>query len=202
MALLIYANGIVTPASSIHGGQRTVEESQASTADRQGVLTRAPRHNTAEQQPLGRSRIYLDTERRSDSLQERRKLQALHIMSSPVICATPMTSTIEALARMEQADIDHLVILDADQQPVSLITRIELMQADLSEDLPLQTLLSEQLCAVTEDTLVRDIARYFMTQKVSAMPVISRTDQQLVGIICRTDLLHLLVSGPNVQHQV
>lgn len=50
--------------------------------------------------------------------------------------------------------------------------------------------------AVPEDTLVRDIALIFMKHKASAFSVVN-ADHRVVGIITRTDLLSLLVSGPN-----
>ena len=70
------------------------------------------------------------------------------------------------------------------------------MPLDSPETSFIQSILDFNALAVSEDTLVRDIALIFMKHKASALSVVN-ADHQVVGIITRTDLLSLLVSGPN-----
>lgn len=209
MALLIYDNGLITnPPARMLTGERNVEETHAINKDRQfdhaGQLGKAVTPLTGEHTGLlsGRSRIYLDTERESDSLKERRKLQALHIMSSPVITITPSTSLSSAWQTIQKAEIDHLVVVGPNLQPISLITSTQLIQAGTDSEEAIATQLAHQVAVVTTDTLVRDIAQFFIEQKLTALPVVSIDEHRLVGIICRSDLLKLLVSGPNVSYSV
>ncbi len=209
MALLIYDNGLITnPPARMLTGERNVEETQAVSKDRQfdhaGQLGKATFPLTGENPGLlsGRSRIYLDTERESDSLKERRKLQALHIMSSPVITITPSTSISSAWQTIHTAEIDHLIVVGPNLQPISLINSTHLIQADTDSEEAVASLLTHQVAIVTTDTLVRDITQFFIEQKLTALPVVSIDEHRLVGIICRSDLLKLLVSGPNVNYSV
>jgi predicted transcriptional regulator len=87
-------------------------------------------------------------------------------------------------------------------QPISLITSTQLIQAGIDSEEAVASLLTHQVAIVTTDTLVRDIAQFFIEQKLTALPVVSIDEHRLVGIICRSDLLKLLVSGPNVSYSV
>ncbi|WP_417583876.1 HPP family protein [Nitrincola sp.] len=209
MALLIYDNGLITnPPARMLTGERNVEEAQAVSKDKQfdhaNQLGKALSPLTGEHSALlsGRSRIYLDTERESDSLKERRKLQALHIMSSPVITITPSTSISSAWQTIDKAEIDHLVVVGPNLQPISLVNSTQLIQAGTDSEEAIASLLTHQVAIVTTDTLVRDIAQFFIDQKITALQVVSIDEHRLVGIISRSDLLKLLVSGPNVSYSV
>ena len=206
MALLIYNNGIITPTASLLSRQRHIEELNPLTSDRQ-TDTPAPLARAAV--PLGRkyqsnhpSSLYLDTERKSDTLQERRKLQAMHIMSSPVISIPSQSTIFRALALMDKAEVDHIVVVDDEFKPISLLHRKHLEQAKIEEQILISHVMPEEFSAVTGDTLVRDIAQFFITHKLSAMPVVDQDNKTLIGIICRPDLMRLLVSGPNVKLEV
>ena len=206
MALLIYNNGIITPTSSVLARQRHVEELNPLTPDRQ---TENPASLARAAVPLGHkhqsshpSNLYIDTERKSDTLQERRKLQAMHIMSSPVVSVPSQGMIFRALALMDQAEVDHIVVVDEEFKPLSLLHRKHLEQAKIEEQFLISHVMPEQFSAVTGDTLVRDIAQFFITHKLSAMPVVDQVNKNLIGIICRPDLMRLLVSGPNVKLEV
>lgn len=206
MALLIYNNGIITPTASLVSRQRHIEELYPSTSDRH---TENPASLARAAVPLGRkhqsshpSSLYLDTERKSDTLQERRKLQAMHIMSSPVISIPPQGTIFRALALMDQAAVDHIVIVDEEFKPLSLLHRKHLEEAKINGLIVISHVMIEEFSAVTGDTLVRDIAKFFITHKLSAMPVVDQDNKHLLGIICRPDLMRLLISGPNVELEV
>lgn len=205
MALLIYNNGIITPSSSVLK-QRHVEELQQSSADRQ---TENPAPLARAATPLGRkylsshpSNLYLDTERKSDTLQERRKLQAMHIMSNPVVSIPSQGTIFRALALMDQEEVDHIVVVDEEFKPERLLHRNRLDQAKTDGLILISQMVLEEFSAVTGDTLVRDIAQFFITHKLTAVPVVDQDSRLLIGIICRPDLMRLLVSGPNVKLEV
>lgn len=206
MALLIYNNGIITPTSSVLARQRHVEELNPSTPDRQAEnpppLARAAVPLGRKYQSSHPSNLYLDTERKSDTLQERRKLQAMHIMSSPVVSIPSQGTIFRAIALMDQAEVDHIMVVDEEFKPISLLHRKHLEQARIEEQILISHVMPEEFSAVTGDTLVRDIAQFFITHKLSAMPVVDQDNKTLIGIICRPDLMRLLVSGPNVKLEV
>lgn len=206
MALLIYNNGIITPSKSVLGKNRQIEALQSSSADKhtdsQAPLARAAVPLGRKQHAYNPSKLYLDTERKSDTLQERRKLQAMHVMSSPVVTIPFQGTVFRALAFIDEAEIDHLIVVNEDYRPVSVLSRIELLKAHSEGEIFISNIMPEEFSAVTSDTLVRDIAQFFITHKISAMPVVDQDSNILIGIICRPDLLRLLVAGPNVKHEV
>ena len=206
MALLIYTNGIITPTHNVLARQRQVEELNPSSADKHSdnptPLSRAVSPLGRKQTSTHPSNLYLDTERKSDTLQERRKLQAMHIMSSPVVSIPSSGTIFRALALMDQAEVDHIVVVDEEYKPISLLHRAQLEQAKKDEQILINLMMPSAFSAITSDTLVRDIAQFFISHKLSAMPVVDQDNNTLIGIICRPDLMRLLISGPNVKHEV
>ena len=139
---------------------------------------------------------YTSTQKVADSLENRRRLSASHIMSFPIITAMPHQLVLKAKLLMMESDISHIIIVNKEQQPLGLLTAKEILAVDSPETSFIQNILDFNAMAVSEDTLVRDIALIFMKHKASAFSVVNAA-HQVVGIITRTDLLSLLVSGPN-----
>jgi len=138
---------------------------------------------------------YISTQKEADSLENRRRLSAAHIMSFPIITAMPHQLVLKAKLLMMESDISHIIIVNKEQQPLGLLTTKEILAIDSPETSFIQSILDSNSMAVSEDTLVRDIALIFMKHKASAFSVVN-ADHKVVGIITRTDLLSLLVSGP------
>ncbi|MBT3147344.1 CBS domain-containing protein [Neptunomonas phycophila] len=217
MALLIYDNGnlVKNPADSkfTPTGVATVGNSQGARATvqnnaNQPLPTRTPYVPSSGGQPANTtrstvysSRAYQETSRKSDSLQDRRRLNAIHVMSAPVITTSQFDTVKNALQKMHTEDIDHLVVVNNSGHPLGVVTDGELLRHGAESNSFIENLLTNSLVAVSPDTLVRDIALIFMEQKVSCVPVIN-SEHQVAGIICRSDLLRLLVSGPNMEQRV
>jgi len=216
MALLIYDNGnlVKSPADS-----KFTSTGVAATGNTQSARRSVP-NNTSQQTParspylpnsnsaapstvrstVYSSRAYQETSRKSDSLQDRRRLNAIHVMSAPVITTSQFDTVKNALDKMHTENIDHLVVVNNSGHPLGVVTDGELLRHGAESTSFIENLLKHSLIAVSPDTLVRDIALIFMEQKVSCVPVIG-IDHQVAGIICRSDLLRLLVSGPNMEHR-
>jgi len=155
----------------------------------------ALRHTPVVASPL-QTLSYTSTQKVADSLENRRRLSAAHIMSFPVITAMPHQLVLKAKLLMLECDISHIIIVNKEQQPLGLLTTKEILAVESPETSFIQSILDFNVMAVSEDTLVRDIALIFMKHKASAFSVVN-ADHKVVGIITRTDLLSLLVSGPN-----
>ena len=217
MALLIYDNGnlVKNPSSAQfprHGVAATFATSlaQYSTAQQNSDVKRtlpnlqsstSTTPSSTTRSTGFSSRLYEETGRKSDSLQDRRKLLALHVMSSPVITAAPFDTIAAAWEKMTNERIDHLVIVNSTNNPLGIITGGDILRRGATSSSFVENLLSDSLIAVSEDTLVREIALIFMEHKVSCVPVVNK-EHSVVGIVCRSDLLRLLVSGPNLEQRV
>jgi CBS domain-containing protein len=134
----------------------------------------------------------------TDSLDNRRRLKATHVMSSPVVTAMPHDLVQHAKQLMLVHDISHIIVINDKNNPLGLITAKEFLEVDAPQTSFIQSVLNPNTFAVSKDTLVRDIALTFMKYKATAICVVD-DQHQLVGIISRSDLMSLLVSSPNQQ---
>jgi CBS domain-containing protein len=214
MALLIYDNGNlvrspsdakfarneVTPTGSSQGSSASANRNTQESASQLSTMTYSPRpqsNTVSTRSSAFSSRMYEENSRKTDTLQDRRKLSAVHVMTSPVITISQFDTVKNALQIMHHENIDHLVVVNSNGHPLGVITDGQLLRHGAESNSFVENLLERSLIAVSPDTLVRDIALVFMEEKVSCVPVINQA-HQVAGIICRSDLLRLLVSGPNM----
>ncbi|EPJ48925.1 MAG: hypothetical protein OFPII_04010 [Osedax symbiont Rs1] len=137
---------------------------------------------------------YLNTDR--DSLDNRRRLLASHVMSSPVITVFAHDLVSQALHLMSSHDISHVVVINELSKPLGILYINEIVKLDSPATSFIQNTLNTRAIAVSENTLVRDIAATFMQQKCTAVTVVD-SQHKIVGIISRNDLMGLLISSPN-----
>jgi len=217
MTLLIYDNGnLVKNLSDAQFPQRGVTPAQGSPIARdvtqQNMTTSghaASIPSSSAYQPsvtqtrstTTSSRLYEETGRKSDSLQDRRRLMALHVMSSPPITVGQFETVKKAWETLQSEEIDHLIVVNSRGFPLGIVTGGDLLRYGSHSESFIENLLHPPLVAVSPETLVREIALIFMEQKVSSVPVVNKA-HQVVGIVCRSDLLRLLVSGPNLEQRV
>ncbi|WP_028470908.1 CBS domain-containing protein [Neptunomonas japonica] len=216
MALLIYDNGnLVKNPSAAQFPQRGVAATSRSTAAKNSlqnntvgnpqITTQATSVSSpltsGTRSTLVSSRLYEETGRKSDTLQDRRRLIALHIMNAPVVTVGQFDTIKFAWDLMQKENINHLIITNAHGHPLGAVTGEHLLRSGSDSSGFVGNLLSSALIAVSPETLVREIALIFMEQKVSCVPVVDQ-EHKVVGIVCRSDLLSLLVSGPNLEQRV
>lgn len=137
----------------------------------------------------------------NDSLENRRRLKASHVMSTPAVTVKPQGLVEQAQQLMQDNDISHIVVVNPQNNPLGLITSTEIMQVEYPKSCFIQNILDPSVLAVSSETLVRDIALTFMKYKPTAIAVVDE-QQQIIGIICRSDLMSLLVSSPTQQIKV
>jgi acetoin utilization protein AcuB len=123
------------------------------------------------------------------------------IMVSPVHTITEATPAVAAWKRMESLKISHLVVSNDGKKPLGLLSHSDLLEIGSDAIKPIADIYSRQLIAATPETRVQDVAVSFIEHEINAMPVVDH-DDNLIGIVCRTDLLRLLVSGPHLERWV
>jgi len=126
----------------------------------------------------------------------RRRLIALHVMSTPVVTCNINTSIEQAIELITNYDFSHLVIVDNNNKPVGVIHFNQLINNKKLEKSTVSQLLDDDFRVVFCTTLVRDIASSFIQHKKTAIAVVDE-QHQLAGIISQNDLMGLLVSSPN-----
>lgn len=132
---------------------------------------------------------------------ESAQLTVSTIMVSPVHTIPPTVTVSTAWKRMLSLEISHLVVADEDKRPLGLISRADLVQAGTDSISLISEIYSKKLIAATPETLIQSVAINFIENDINSIPVVNNEDQ-VVGIVCRTDLLRLLVSGPHLERWV
>jgi len=112
----------------------------------------------------------------------------------------------EAQTLMQENNIRHLPVLDADKRLVGLITQRSLMQAvpsDLSQFSPFvvnyilaklqaHNVMVRDVVTIDPDTTIEEAARVMADEKIGCLPVVQNGD--LVGIISDSDLFNIMVN--------
>lgn len=212
MALVIYDHGyrIQTPTRSEFppGGVNKLTALRASHsaasrednvhADGHKFIQRLGAEKKQDPAATPATQAYVDTEEKTVSLPDRRSLVLSHIMVSPVQVISSTATVFGASRKMDEYDILHLVVVNEEMQLLGMLSRSDLQRAEKNTSQSIEAFYSKQVIAALPDTQVRQVAQSFVENKINAMPVVDSTDK-VVGIITRTDLLHLLVSGPNLE---
>jgi len=125
-------------------------------------------------------------------------------MVTPVITVTPDTLIDDALRTMHQRHIRRLPVVD-NGKLVGLVTRHGLRGAVPSSAIPLsiwgthyqlskmkvRDVMITDVITVTPDTTIEEASALVEKHKIGTLPVIDER-KNVVGIITRTDLLHLM----------
>lgn len=209
MALVVYDQGyrIQTPVDSLFR-QRGVE---ALNASRRAAAVPGSEEPVRQQQEL-EQRIDLSREGfkpasadsryqtyqksgTSPPTPDRRRpaLKAAQIMTSPVRTVPLETSLRQAWELMQTEDISHLVVVDAGQRALGLLSREDIIRAGTDSPISVSQAYHPQMLVAAPDTPVASIAASFVRYAITAVPVIG-SDEKLQGIVCRTDLIRLLIN--------
>lgn len=127
-------------------------------------------------------------------------------MTPDPICGHPDMPVAEAQTLMQENNIRHLPVLDADKRLVGLITQRSLMQAvpsDLSQFSPFvvnyilaklqaHNVMVRDVVTIDPDTTIEEAARVMADEKIGCLPVVQNGD--LVGIISDSDLFNIMVN--------
>ena len=142
-------------------------------------------------------------------------LTADDLMTRDVKVVHPDTPLLQAVLAMAEHHISGLVVVDAENHPVGMLTEGDLLRwhgefterqawwldhladgmelaptflsAIRSQQRKVSKLMREGVITVTPDTPARDIARLFYERNIKRVPVVQ--DGRLVGLVSRADLV-------------
>jgi acetoin utilization protein AcuB len=209
MALVVFDRGtrIKTPASSIFPPRR-VEASSASAAEAAIPSGQNSPRAEYEQEVADFAQLADSVEHKAAATAyaanahthppEKKPLLARQIMSSPVISCQTDTSVAGALKQMETAGVHYLAVFDRDNELTGLINRRELLLNPRLAGALVEEAIQQHFLAATPETPVLQIAANFLEYQCGAVLVLDSEDQ-LSGIITRTDLIRLLISQAQVE---
>ena len=213
MALLIFNNGTASSPPADSSSRRTIlanhsslkevdfsspQEQKNAQREAQQPQNQNPVYSPATLASPNQKLSYINTGKNADSLENRRRLKASHIMSTPVLTAKSHELVTSCHQRMHDNGVSHIVIINQENNPLAIVDETDILSINAPETVFIQSILTPKALAVSEDTLVRDVALNFMKYKATAIVVVD-SEHRLSGIISRSDLLGLLVNGPNQQ---
>ncbi len=216
MALVIYDQGyrIQTPVDSLFR-QRGVESMQGSSTASHLPSSgeKAQRQLETEKQiQLSRERFQLPPKDRRQSpkgydqagreqasaTSKPQELKAAQIMSSPVLTVTAETSVRKAWELMQAQEVYHLILVDEDGRALGLLSRNDILAKGTDSPVSVTQAYRKQMIVASPSTPISSIAASFVRYDIGAIPVIDEQDQ-LQGIVCRTDLLRILINNARVE---
>jgi CBS domain-containing protein len=126
------------------------------------------------------------------------KLKAAQVMSYPVHTIAREVTFKTAWARMQELHVSHLMVTDTDDEPVGIISHIDIIEHGKDSPVSIANFYTRQLIAASPETDISVISSSFIEYEINAMPVFNENNQ-LLGIVCRSDLLRLLISGSHIE---
>jgi chloride channel protein, CIC family len=109
------------------------------------------------------------------------------LMTSEVVTMSPGATAAEALSRFRAGGHSAYPLVDGDGRCVGMITRTDLLIADLDPDTPLSELVSGPAATVAPDASAAEALVGMLDEEVDHLPVLD--GDRLVGICTRTDVL-------------
>lgn len=118
---------------------------------------------------------------------------ARELMSAPVIFVPPETSIVHANEILTRYNITVLPVIDNERRALGLISRRAAEKAIFHGlgDLPVTDYMNTEFSTLAPDATLADIQERIIEHRQRFLPVVE--NEQVVGVITRTDLLNLLV---------
>jgi CBS-domain-containing membrane protein len=187
MTLFVFNNGI----SSIISANQKAYNFDQNRHEKKPLLSQVKPHSNDTHSP---NQQHIIDNSDLDTLQNRRLLTAAVIMSKPVISVMSHELVIKAKLLMQKHQLTKLVVINKNKSPVGVLGLKEIQKSKFPETSFIQNILEPIALAISEKTLVREIALHFIKNKTSVFCVVN-DENQVTGIVSRSDLLKLLVSS-------
>ncbi|MGC8629099.1 MAG: cyclic nucleotide-binding/CBS domain-containing protein [Candidatus Micrarchaeia archaeon] len=135
---------------------------------------------------IGEKDILLNTEKNSN-------IPIREIMSSPVISATEKASIKEIAKKMKAHDIDTVVIVNKNNEPIGLVTEGDIVRRLLSKKRNLwftkaKHVMSSPVYTAHEEMGIEDVAKYMAAKKIKRLCIVDEKGK-LTGIVTQTDII-------------
>ncbi|MBY4675988.1 CBS domain-containing protein [Marinobacterium arenosum] len=193
----LFPAGNVRPTEQIKPLHRSADLEDQLHAD--GNKFPLPENLTPEQRKQKQAvRAYANTDEQAPPDNRPPPLLVGQVMSKPAHTISPDSSVIRAWQRMESLEIRHLVVVADDGRPLGVVSDRDLLRHGKDSFDKLSGLYSGQLVAAKRTTELRRVVATFLEQRIYCIPVVDDNDQ-VIGVVCRSDLLRLLISGVHME---
>lgn len=122
-----------------------------------------------------------------------------HLMTQKVCTCSPAATLEEAARLMWEADLGCLVVTDADQKPLGMITDRDIAMAAYTQGITLreshvQSAMSKTVLTCTRESPIGEVEALMQTGQIRRVPVVG-AGERLVGIVTLGDLARDAESG-------
>ena len=137
-----------------------------------------------------------DAYRRARSGVRQPAVFAQQIMSRPALTLTTGAAVAKAWALFRQRRIHHLPLVTEDGVLAGIVSDRDLLRAGLEDAevgaRPLQQVMTRRVVSAAPDAEIRALAEVMVAQRIGAIPIVG-TDQSVLGMVTRSDILRALV---------
>lgn len=125
-------------------------------------------------------------------------IRAAQIMTHPVHLQ-PREATFKATwQRMQDLRISHLIVTDETGKPSGIISKTDIIEHGKDSPVSIANFYTQQMIGAAPETDVAEISATFIEYDINALPIFDE-ESELLGIVTRSDLLRLLISGTHVE---
>ncbi|MGC8547398.1 MAG: cyclic nucleotide-binding/CBS domain-containing protein, partial [Candidatus Micrarchaeia archaeon] len=115
------------------------------------------------------------------------------IMSSPVVTARENASVREIAKKMKNHDIDTVVIVNKENEPIGMVTEGDIVRRLLSKKRSLwftkaKHVMSKPVLTANTEAKIEDVAKYMATKRIKRLCIVDESNK-LVGIVTQTDII-------------
>ncbi|WP_210395702.1 CBS domain-containing protein [Motiliproteus sediminis] len=215
MALVIVDHGyrIQTPVKfSRRGVEGMTQLQRARTLPPNDRRVNAPDYDnrpSGHETPVARQarQAYNQTAKLTEPGQTRRRITVAKVMTAPVYTIKQGVSLDEAWAQMQEHRVHQLAVVNDDGMLFGLLSDRDLLTrtsplaqtGPVSNAADIEGCYQTQLIVATPDTEARLVALVLLEKHTNAVPVLSDAGE-LVGIVTRSDLLHLIGNDPDFEN--
>ena len=118
---------------------------------------------------------------------------ARDIMTGSVYTISPEASVQEVAQFLDRNHISSAPVLNHDGKLIGVVTQADIIGKVDREGLRVADIMSREIETVDEETGVDEIARLLSEHRIKRVPVLH--EGKLVGIVCRTDIIHAVAQG-------
>lgn len=130
---------------------------------------------------------------------------AHQIMTQPTTCLSQAKTIDQAWAVFEKSRFHHLPIINKSQQICGIISDRDLLRHAVAHrhdtkfgSKVIASIMRRTVITATAETEIRTIAEVMTQRSFGALPIVDK-DQQVIGIVSRSDILRTLVKQANVE---
>ncbi|MCG9875612.1 MAG: CBS domain-containing protein [Leptospiraceae bacterium] len=122
------------------------------------------------------------------------------IMSSPVFTLSMDETLSSVKATFAKKKFRHIPIVNSEDTLLGIISERDILRAlaeDISSDTNIKELMNMRVLTTISDATIRESAKVMINERIGCLPVLS-SNQKLIGIITRSDILRLIINRPRI----